>query len=57
MHECCQCLQSPETKGHMYGQKQKGHVSFQLLECCQCHQRRETKGHMYGEKAEGHVSF
>ena len=22
MHRCCQCLQSPETKGHMYGQKQ-----------------------------------
>ena len=25
---CCQCHQSPETKGHMYGQKVKGHMSF-----------------------------
>ena len=30
MARCCQCLQSPETKGHMYGQKQKGHVSILL---------------------------
>ena len=33
----------------MYGQKQKGHMSFQLLECCQCHQSPETKGHMYAK--------
>ena len=25
---CCQCHQSPETKGHMYGQKPKGHLPF-----------------------------
>ena len=28
MHRCCQCHQSPETKGHMYGEKAKGHASF-----------------------------
>ena len=26
MHRCCQCHQSPETKGYMYGQKPKGRV-------------------------------
>ena len=32
MHMYCQCHQSLETKGHMYGQKPKGHASFYLLD-------------------------
>ena len=39
------------------GQKQKGDVSFKLLECCQCHQSPETKGHMYGKGQKDMCSF